>query len=285
MIQAIVLWDRLPRRILTWNNLDLVLLIPFLTRHLLGPFRNSLLGGHLEHFDDRTYYHQVESPGEGNRQRAPDNRATDGTLRLRKTIVLRGQGGLGKTMLLCHLAATTTAIPIFLDALHCEDGVSATIQNRLKGFLKEDSYLSKLIWGGAVEIYIDRLDSAPETTQEKIRMFMENNSETHMVVATRPPLPPAATPLEHVFELLPLRPSERTAFLARRQALAPPEEARKLVKECERYIEGQLEPTQSPTVLAWTEQFLCNPRNLDALAAALKAGAPPNHLIDLAPKA
>jgi hypothetical protein len=285
MIQAIVLWDRRLTKILTLFYFDYALILsPILRHRLLKPFRGLLLGSHLDGFNDSTYFtkSRVREKATGK-----DLLITELQTELpkRKTIVLYGERGLGKTMFLCHLAATATAIPIFLDAPSCAGGVLESIRGRLKGFVSEDSYVNRLIWGGAVEIYIDRLDAAPETTQEKIRMFMENNSEANMVVTARPPLPSAATPLEHVFELQPLLPSERMVFLERRQALAPPAETRKLVKECERYIEGRLEPTQSPTVLAWTERFLCNPKNLDALATALKAGAPPDHLIDLAPEA
>jgi hypothetical protein len=268
MVQAIFFWNPWVRRILGFGYVGFVLTwVPFLRRRLLAPFRDSLLAdARLPRFSEAAYY----ADSKVRDQTAGETAAVTDALRppLRGQVVLEGDSGLGKTMFLRHLAATSPSTAAFLPAASCAAGVLAAIQDKLKGTASDARFLRNLIWGGAVEIYIDGLNEVTADTRATIHSFMTDFFQANLLVTTQPLewSPPGTA--RH-YALLPLETSKIWDFLESREPHLPddaPVRGDDYRDACARFLQQALDPAQPPDLLAGTLRALSSPMDLTVVA-------------------
>ena len=171
MVQAIFFWNKWIRRMFGLGYVGLAItLIPLFRRRLFEPFRESLIPlQFVEGFNTASYFDQSEVTEEtkGN-QPAKRQSLRDAIGKVKGQIVLKGQSGLGKTLLLQQLASKSTRTLVFLRATDCTNGVVAAIQRRLQGQAQDETYLRTLIFAGALDVLIDGLNEASPEARSRI---------------------------------------------------------------------------------------------------------------------
>jgi HEAT repeat protein len=194
----------------------IMILLPFLRRRMLLPFRDELLAeAYLALLKDDEFY-----PGLRVRDR-------DGNIRpigeaipdIRGKLLLTGESGLGKSTYLRILASRTRGTIAYLSARSCDKGVEAAIVERVSGFESSD-FFKGLIYSGDLAIVIDGLNEVTADVRAQIIAFVNGAGRANLVVATQPiegiggdrsPLTRAAH-----YELLPLAREDIAKFLKSR---------------------------------------------------------------------
>jgi hypothetical protein len=213
LIQEGMVWNPSMRRVLGFFYIDILLVaIPLLRRRLLIPFRQSLLRPiEIEGLSERTYYANRELSPYGSKG-GEKLRAELAFSRLSGQRVIQGATGVGKTMLLRHLAKINRKPVALLQAVECEKGVVAGIAARLQPNANDEDFLRRIISAGGLDILIDAFDEAPVETQKQIEQFVEQASESNIVLATRS-LSSGQFASVRTYTLEPLRQDEIEAFL------------------------------------------------------------------------
>lgn len=215
MIQAIFFWNKWTRKIFGMGYVGAAItVVPFLRRRLFQPFKDSLVPfRYVDDFDAESYFAQSEVIEEtkpnhpGKRQRL-----LDAIGQVKGQILLRGQSGLGKSLLLQRLALHSRSTLVFLRATECANGVVAAIQRRLQGQARDETYLRTLIYAGALDVMIDGLNEASPDARSRISQFVEEHFKGNFVITTQPLqwTPPATI---RVLQLQPLRPDQIREFM------------------------------------------------------------------------
>lgn len=278
--QALFNFNPWVRRILLLGYFEAaLLLVPCLRRRLMHPLLEPLLAGAAPSPEEqRTYY-------PGSMVLGPDGKVDPLTDRLsvplRGQVILQGEPGVGKTLSLKRMASSTPAIAVFLTAASCSRGVIEAVRDRFDRVVGKDawvgaeSYVTSLIWIGAMEIYIDDLEAAPEDARVRIQEFMADHPKAMVVVAATEP--PAAGP-GNLYRLLPLEESAIPRFLECRYADRPQAERERILASFAQYKEAELDAT-SPNVHKAKLRALTNPGSLRQIADAIALGQTP-HLED-----
>ena len=278
-VQAIFFWNPKIRKILGLWYVDLALTwIPFLRRKLFVPFKESLLAdAHLDTFDPNAYFADLHVKLEDSidtksiREAIPE---------IKGQIVLEGESGLGKSMFLRNLAASSSRITVYLQAQKCATGVIEAIKDKLHGYVKEDpNFLVSLIYSGAVDICIDGLNEVTPDTRAKIANFVENYTRGNTILATQPLewSPPSTV---KVYDLQPLKQDLIEQFLLSRKTTLPTDALVKGLdydRACQDYLntvfaQQQLEEQRD------IRRMLSNPMELTVVALMLSQKKHPNLL-------
>jgi HEAT repeat protein len=212
MVQGFFFWNKWPRRMFgLWYVGFLITVVPWLRRRMFAPFKEVLVPANLlGDFDPATYFTDSEvvakKPGESTRLHLKDVLGE-----IKGQTVLEGQSGLGKTMLLLHLARKAKSTVVYVRAVECKKGVVAAIQGKLQGQAQDEKYLKTLIYAGAVDVLIDGLNEATPDTRARITKDVQDSFKGNFIVATQALdwEPPATA---RVYVLKPLRPMQIEAF-------------------------------------------------------------------------
>jgi HEAT repeat protein len=280
LVQAVFFWNKWVRRMFGLGYVGLAItLVPWLRRRLFRPFQESLIPRRLlDGYAAAGYFDQTEVV-EDTKARIPGGRRRlrEAVPEVRGQVVLQGQSGLGKTLLLQQLAIESKRTLVFLRATSCADtgsadGVLAAIQKRLEGQARDATYLKTLIYAGALDVLIDGLNEASPEARVNISRFVEQNFKGNFVVTTQP-MKWAMPDTARVFELQPLRPDQIEAFLRKQWAAVAPlasvsqESYERAVAE---YVSVLPQETKPGTRADPRLLVLCNPMEA-ALAAELIA--------------
>jgi HEAT repeat protein len=269
-IQAFFFWDKRIRSILgCWYVGPLITAVPFLRRRLFFPFKDSLLAdAKLEFFEPQSYFLHSKVLLKGGK--AVQSLA-DVLPAIKGQVILEGESGLGKTMLLRHLVDQTKSITVFLPAHKCENGVIEAIQAKLHGQAQDADFLRHLIYSGALDICIDGLNEVRAEVRANITAFVESYFKGNIVMTTQPLLwePPATA---KTYVLQPLQRNQIEQFLlvsqgygSDTQAPEGKEAVKKYTQKCAAFLEQVLDDNQSPEELAVAQRILSNPMDLSVV--------------------
>lgn len=269
-IQAFFFWDKRIRSILgCWYVGPLITAVPFLRRRLFFPFKDSLLAdAKLEFFEPQSYFLNSKVLLKGGK--AVQSLA-DVLPAIKGQVILEGESGLGKTMLLRHLVDQTKSITVFLPAHKCENGVIEAIQAKLHGQAQDADFLRHLIYSGALDICIDGLNEVRAEVRANITAFVESYFKGNIVMTTQPLLwePPATA---KTYVLQPLQRNQIEQFLlvsqgygSDTQAPEGKEAVKKYTQKCAAFLEQVLDDNQSPEELAVAQRILSNPMDLSVV--------------------
>jgi len=96
--------------------------------------------------------------------------------RLSRQWVIQGVTGVGKTMLLRHIAKTSRKPVALLQAAECEQGVVAAIAARLQARVNDEDFLRRIISAGGLDILIDAFDEAPSKRKKRSSILWSQSS-------------------------------------------------------------------------------------------------------------
>src|SRR5262249_20967552 len=150
-IQAIFFWNPWVRGITGLGYVGFALTwIPYLRARLFAPFKESLLSdAALGSFDADGYFADCEVRIK--LQPPPPPQPIDKAIpEIRNQIVLEGESGLGKTMLLRRLVSRSRRMVVYLPAAKCDKGIIEAVQAKLHGPARESDFLRSLIHIGAL---------------------------------------------------------------------------------------------------------------------------------------
>jgi hypothetical protein len=181
-------------------------------------------------------------------------------------------------MFLRHLAQSSRRIAVYLPASKCEQGVIEAIQKKLHGQAQDSDFLKNLIYGDAIDIYIDGLNEVTPDTRAKISEFAEKFFKGNILLTTQPlEWKPPSTATTYVLQ--PLKGEKIREFLLSRQTLFLKDDLisdpQIYTKACETYLNEVLSHSSEDEAL---RRMLSNPMELTIVAQMLAKGKQPDLL-------
>ena len=271
-VQAIFFWNPYVRKFFGLGYVGLALTwVPFLRAKLFEPFKPSLLAdANLENFNSQTYFPRSHVKRNIQPESIPIQNAIP---ELKGQLVLEGESGLGKSMFLKYLVATSRRIVVFLPAKKCEGGVMEAIRAKLHGQAEDADFLRNLVYSGAIDICIDGLNEVTPDTRAKISSFVERYFKGNIILTTQPiEWQPPATATANVYSLQPLEPQQIEEFLISRQAILPadaPVSGMEYAQTCQNYLAQVEFTTQTEDEKIAVRRMLSNPMELTVVAQML----------------
>jgi len=225
-VQALFLFSPRARAVLSAGLFPLALtVLPGLRRWLLSPFHERLLASaHLDQFAAADWFPHSELR---DRRSKAVTEAPEAMPRLDNFLVLQGEPGLGKTMLLRWLASRHRGPLAFVNARDCEAGVPTALAAMIHDFGAGEApdaerlrLLRNLIYTRDLAVLIDGLNEVSVTTRETILAFCRDLPKAAIAVATQPLdwTPPDSA---RWLEILPLDRHRIGAFLDHRAGQLP----------------------------------------------------------------
>jgi len=101
-----------------------------------------------------------------------------------RALALVGSAGSGKSVLLRHLAATSSVPSAYLDSTEWRSGVIKSVQELFTGRARKSTLIGHLIEDGVVALYLDGLNEVDAETRYGALMFARNHANA--IVATQP---------------------------------------------------------------------------------------------------
>jgi HEAT repeat protein len=184
-IQTVFYWNPYIRKIIGFGYINFLLIrVPYLKRKMFSPFWEILLAdADPEGFKKECCFEKSEV----NTQNSNEFIALKKTIpRIKGQIVLEGEPGPGKSMLLRWLASRTRHPGVFLPAKKCSAGIIPAIQAKLHPVIKDSAFLSKLVCRGAIDIYIDGLNEVGAASRAEIKHFMETHPGINIIITLQP---------------------------------------------------------------------------------------------------
>jgi hypothetical protein len=291
VIQSVVFWNRIVRKLLSLGYVDIVLLsFPAVRRRLFSPLKEQMLGEVLQPTDaelDRVAYF---SKGRVRRTVTTGNAADHSgdelisiaLSKLERRTLLIGASGLGKSSFLRNslsLKSQRSDFAVYLPASRCAGGVEQAIAARVQLFSQDLDLLHSLIYAGRLEVYIDGYNEVDPNTQEEIASFVALFSKGKILVTSQIPI--RGLSRIETFELLPLKPEEIKEFLVTRTTILP--EGAIFSGEAYRnvavaYLDNLWAGLRSESESKVLEQVLSNPMDLTTTALILGDGKEPSLL-------
>lgn len=275
-IQAVFFWNKYIRGILgCWYVGALLTLVPPLRQRLFAPFKESLLAdAKLDSFDLSTYFADSEVILKDTANRLPISTAIP---KVRGQIILEGESGLGKTMLLRRMVSSARHITVYLPAQKCEHGVIEAIQAKLHGQAQDAEFLRHLIYSGALDICIDGLNEVRPDVRANITAFVESYFKGNIIMTTQPLVwtPPATA---KTYVLQPLHKDQIKQFLIGQCPLLdrPSGSIAGYESRCTTFLDSALDEGQSPEDLTAARRILSNPMDVSVVAQILGSGMVPD---------
>lgn len=276
-IQAFFFWNKHVRAVLgCWYVGPLISAVAPFRQRLFAPFKDSLLAdAKLNFFESQAYFAHSQVQLKGGKTIQP---LADVLPAIKGQVILEGESGLGKTMLLRHLVSQTNRVTVFLPAHKCENGVIEAIQAKLHGQAQDADFLRHLIYSGALDICIDGLNEVRAEVRANITAFVESYFKGNIVMTTQPLLwePPATA---KTYLLQPLQKQQIQQFLMVSQGRQPDDhspEAKDYAKNCTTFLEQALDKNQPPEELAAARRILSNPMDLSVVAQLISNGLVPD---------
>ncbi len=275
-IQAVFFWNKYVRGILgCWYVGVLLTLVPPLRQRLFAPFKESLLAdAKLDSFDLLTYFADSEVILKDTANRLPISTAIP---KVRGQIILEGESGLGKTMLLRRMVSSARHITVYLPAQKCEHGVIEAIQAKLHGQAQDADFLRHLIYSGALDICIDGLNEVRPDVRANITAFVESYFKGNIIMTTQPLVwtPPATA---KTYVLQPLHKDQIKQFLIGQCPLLgqPSGSIAGYESRCTTFLDSALDEGQSPEDLTAARRILSNPMDVSVVAQIIASGLVPD---------
>ena len=275
-IQAFFFWNKHIRAVLgCWYVGPVITAIPFLRRRLFAPFKESLLAdAKLDIFDPQAYFPDSEVQLKGTHQTQPLAKALP---EIKGEIILEGESGLGKTMLLRHLVKQTKRVTVYLPAYKCEKGVIEAIQAKLHGQAQDAEFLRHLSYSGALDICIDGLNEVGADVRANITAFVESYFKGNILITTQPLLwNPPSTAKTYVLQPLPRSRIDRFLSLQQQRLSTNQAQSPEYEAACATFLETALDEQQPAEDLALAQRILSNPVDLSVAAQIIHAGLNPD---------
>ena len=275
-IQAFFFWNKHIRAVLgCWYVGPLITAVPFLRCRLFAPFKDSLLAdAKLDIFDPQAYFPDSEVQLKGTHQTQPLAKALP---EIKGEIILEGESGLGKTMLLRHLVKQTKRVTVYLPAYKCEKGVIEAIQAKLHGQAQDAEFLRHLIYSGALDICIDGLNEVGADVRANITAFVESYFKGNILITTQPLLwNPPSTAKTYVLQPLPRSRIDRFLSLQQQRLSTNQAQSPEYEAACATFLETALDEQQPAEDLALAQRILSNPMDLSVAAQIIHAGLNPD---------
>jgi len=274
-VQAIFFWHPRARRFFSAGFVPLLLLVlPPLRRRLLAPFRDDLVAqARLEDLPKLAYFADGRARVNGGAP-IPLSQLRS---RLRGVAVLQADSGLGKTSFLREIAAKVKRPVAFLHARDCADSVDVAI-SRIIHDVQETGFVRSLVYTRALTVIVDGLNEVSADTREKIGGFARDMSNGDIIVATQP-IEWRHPSNSRMVELLPLNPSEATAFLQSRPVGEDPKQpchGPAYNAAAQTFVSRALDEAPSELEREMAELMLSNPFDLAFAAELLARGRMPS---------
>lgn len=243
---------------------------------MFSPFKDSLLAdAKLDVFKTQFFFSESEVKLKGTNQVQPIDKVLP---EIKGQIIIEGESGLGKTMLLRHLVRQSKRIVVYLPAQKCEKGVIEAIQAKLHGQAQDAEFLRNLIYSGAIDICIDGLNEVKAEVRANITAFVESYFKGNIIMTTQPLVwnPPATA---KTYVLQSLRRNQIEQFLSLCQHRLPPTvklQGTKYEEACTQYLNTALNDQQDPDELAVAKRILSNPMDLSVVAQMIANGIQPD---------
>ncbi len=209
-IRSLFFWNRWVRRVggLFYVG-PLLVLVPPLRQRIMLPFREILLGS-LHRGDLITPYY--ESPRLVDKVRASQVDTDLGLLTKQGPVLIEGESGVGKTMLLARHLHSNKDICVYLRAQDCGASPIEAIRSSLLGPATDEGFLESLIHNGAFTICIDGINEARASTRIAIFQFV-NIFRTAKILLTTQEIGWTPPDQIRVLRLEPIRQEEVITFL------------------------------------------------------------------------
>jgi len=276
-VQAIFFWNKYIREILgLWYVSALLTWVAPLRCRLFAPFKDSLLAdAKLDSFDFQAFFSQSEVKLKGTDAIQPIQQVLP---EIKGQIILEGESGLGKTMMLRQLVRQSKRITVYLPAQKCENGVIEAIQAKLHGQAQDADFLKKLIYSGAIDICIDGLNEVKPDVRANIKAFVESYFKGNVIMTTQPLLwdPPSTA---KTYILQPLQRDQIEQFLHLRGLRLPPDSKLRgadYKKVCTEFLANALTNQSVSDDSVVTRHILSNPMDLTIVAQMLARNVQPD---------
>lgn len=276
-VQAFFFWNKYIREFFgLWYVSALLTWIPPLRCRLFAPFKGSLLAdAKLDSFDPQAFFSQS-----GVRLKDADAVQLIQQIlpEIKGQIILEGESGLGKTMMLRHLVRQSKRITVYLPAQKCENGVIEAIQAKLHGQAQDEDFLKKLIYSGAIDICIDGLNEVKPDVRANIKAFVESYFKGNIIMTTQPLLwhPPSTA---KTYVLQPLHRNQIEQFLHLCEHRLPSDaklHGTNYRKACTQFLADALSDQSASDDPLATRRILSNPMDLTIVAQMIGSGVQPD---------
>jgi hypothetical protein len=261
-VQSFFFWNKNIRK---WGGLGYVNLllihVPFLRNRILSPFKKHLVeDAAQEAFDPEFYFPNSQLVD----TKSNKNITIDDLALYHNQVIIWGESGLGKTMILCHLLHKTRKLSVFLKAEHCKQGVEQAIRNKMAGMAEDRHFIKSMLYNGYMDVYIDGINEVGPDTRVSIGNFIRHFPKCTCFITTQPiawDMPANAA----IIHLLPLARKFIAAFLHSRFKMFPwqepvSEEAYKQM--CDHYLDKNIGDEVSNEQRVRNQKILSNPHDL-----------------------
>ena len=281
MIQAIFFWNPKMRKWLGLGYVSfLITWIPFLRQRLFAPFKEVLLAEAFpSNWQKAEYFPNSEVYSTRDKKKLAVAKALHP---LKGQILLQGESGLGKTMFLRNVAASSKRIIAYLPASKCTTGLIPAIQQKVHGAAADPNFLQQLIYAGAIDILIDGLNEISARACAQLTLEIERYFKGNLLLTSQPMEwePPSSAKR---YELRPLSEPQIEAFLLSRypyleQGDLIPESAYQ--KHGKAYLQAAFRSELDKETLKANRHILSNPMDLALVAQLIARGETPS-LLDL----
>ena len=198
-------------------------------------------------------------------------------VKLKGTIVIEGDSGLGKTMFLKYLVSKSNSIAVFLNSNSCKEGVIEAISLKLDKLMNDTGYLKAIVKNGYMEIYIDGLNEASPETRVKISNFIKDNPKGNYILTTQKIGWTSKDAM--IYEILPLSQKSIKEFLNSRFSTLEGNERSNYLDTCNTYLNKikEIENSKDTEDLKkYFHEILSNPMDLTTISELLKDGEVPD---------
>lgn len=280
-IQQTLVWNPPVRKILGLGYIgQLIGWIPFLRRRLFLPFSKQLTTDAFpNNWEGSEYFPNSQVYATGERKSLP---VMEALFPLNGQVVLEGESGLGKTMLLRNLINRSSTTTAFLPAARCTEGIIPAIQQKLPLLERDKPFLERLIYAGSMDLFIDGLNEISAQACAKLSDEVERYIKGNLLLTTQPMewSPPASARL---YTLKPLSEAHIEEFLLTRYSFLDqheliPESAYK--ERCREYLKQAFDSKLGSQSLKAHKHILSNPMDLVLVAQLIARGENPS-LLDL----
>ena len=265
-IQSLFFWNENVRKWFGFGYVNLLLIhVPYLRKRFFAPFKDYMIeDAEMGTYKAADYF--KDFPMVNRRSEAQINVGNVATLK--GQVIIRGESGLGKTMLLREILSKSKRLSLFVDAEKCADGVVSALSAKLMGIASDDNFLKSILFNGYLDVYIDGINEVNPETRVKISDFISQYRNCHGYFTTQPfewKIPPRAV----IIDILPLEKTKIAAFLYSRHgthALNNDTSKIEYEKLCDRFIENHIGEHVTSDQRIGNQQILSNPFDLTVAA-------------------
>lgn len=276
-VQSLLFWNPWFRRIGGLGYVGFLLgNVPQLRRIVFAPFRETLLAdAAMREFESNVFFSDLDIVDALSGRKSPLGEAIP---EIRGQVLLQGDSGLGKSMILRWLASRSSRVTVFLPASKCCHGVLPAIKAKLEGIAGDESFLQSMIYRGALDICIDGLNEVDPHTLARISQFVERFRHGNILLASQVMhwTPPANVRPLH---LQPLSETRVLDFLRSRSTTLPvdaPVQGHAFIESCDRFWKGRYDGVPGLQARKSVDHVLSVPMDLVTASELIAGGTTPD---------